>query len=130
MKRLKVKSAKLDILPDTLIDDFINAYNSLDVDKMLSCFTKDCIFENITNAGQNLKCNGIAELEPIARNSAKIFKSRQQKIIEKIVSGNKAAVFVEYHAVIAADMPNGMKAGQVLNLKAASFFEFEAGKIK
>ena len=111
--------------PEETLREYIQSYNSFDIDKMLSLFTEDCIFENISNSSPPLKVVGIRELEKTARGSSKLFKERQQKIVNQVFADNRAAVRIEYNAVLASDLPNGMKAGQTLNLQGASFFEFE-----
>jgi hypothetical protein len=48
---------------------------------------------------------------------------------KEIIQDNKAAIQIDYKSVVAVDLPNGLKAGQELNLKGSSFFEFKDGKI-
>jgi len=44
-------------------------------------------------------------------------------------AGNKATIGVDYTGVLAADLPNGMKTGDVLRLTGRSDFVFNEGKI-
>ncbi|HAS8484195.1 TPA: nuclear transport factor 2 family protein, partial [Vibrio vulnificus] len=40
-----------------------------------------------------------------------------------------AMVNIDYTGTLAIDLPNGLKSGQVLELKGQTYFEFQNGKI-
>lgn len=42
-----------------IIENYIDAYNSFDIDRMLSDMHKDIKFENISNGEVNLTTNGL-----------------------------------------------------------------------
>ena len=109
-------------LPEQIIHSYIQAYNAIDISKMLSLFSDDCVFENISNSSPIVKVEGLKELKKIATASAQLFKEREQKIVHQVISQNEAAVRISYRAVLAT--------GQSLELQGASFFEFQNGKIK
>ena len=43
--------------------------------------------------------------------------------------GDQASIEISYEAVLAMDLPNGMKKGEVMNLMGRSEFVFKDGKI-
>ena len=113
-----------------IVEEFIQHYNALDVDKMLSLFTEDCIFENVSNSHGSMICHGKSELRTIATEALTLFKNRKQTITNWVIANDKIAVEIDYAATLAIDLPNGLKAGSPLNLKGVSIYEFEGNKIK
>ena len=65
-----------------IIENYIDAYNSFDIDRMLSHIHDDIKFENISNGEINLTTNGIAELRNQAEQAKGLFKERKQKITD------------------------------------------------
>ncbi len=96
----------------TLINRFIDAYNSFDVDGMVALVHPDVIFKNVSGGEVNATAVGIDELRELANQSKAMFSSRQQTITGFSSSGNCATVGIEYEGVLATDLPNGMKAGR------------------
>jgi steroid delta-isomerase-like uncharacterized protein len=115
-------------LPD-VVARYIAAYNRKDVDALLDCLAGDVRFENVSNAGGSMAVEGKAAFAELARQSAAAFAEREQIVRRAVVSGDEVAVEIGYRATVAADLPNGMKAGQVLDLRGVSFFRLEGGRI-
>lgn len=113
-----------------IVEEFIEYYNAFDIDNMLLLFAEDCIFENISNSSGSISCYGKQELCQIATQALDLFKTRKQTVTNWVLGINKIAVEIIYEATLATDMPNGLKAGDLLNLKGVSVYEFEEGKIK
>lgn len=108
---------------------YINAYNSFNIDTMLSLFTSDCIFEDISNSRGVNRYEGIDKLKEVALQSKNYFTTREQKIVNTVVAVDKIALEIEYHAILALDLPNGLKKGDSINLRGVSIFEFKNNKI-
>lgn len=117
-----------DPIPD-VIARYIAAYNTMDVDGMLSCLADDVRFENITHGRSNVVTENKAALDKIARASLDAFSERTQTPTNCIAVGDRACVAVAFRAVIASDLPNGLKAGHVIEAAGASFFELRDGLI-
>ena len=113
----------------TIVEQYIRTYNAMDVNQMLSLFAEDCTFESVSNAGHSYKCVGKEQLRELATQSATVFEQREQKITNWIVGSDKVSVELEYHAVFAKDLPNGPKAGQKIDLRGMSVFEFRGSSI-
>ncbi len=107
-----------------IINKFIKAYNSFSIEEMLSFLHPQIHFVNISNGVINAESKGKNEFEKLARQSAALFKEREQRIISfKEISGG-LEIEIEYRAVPAADLPNGIKKGEVLNLRGKSEYNF------
>ena len=113
----------------TLVDRYIDAYNRMDIDKMLLTVHLDVEFKNISGEGVNASANGIAELKVLAEQSLSLFSQRHQDILCFETSGNWAVASIGFRAIVARDLPNGLKKGQVLNLSGRTEFEFRDGAI-
>ena len=100
--------------PEQIINSYIEAYNAIDVPKMLSLFADDCVFENVSNSSPLMRVEGLKELEKTALTSAQLFKEREQKIVHQVISQHEAAIRIIYRAVLTTD--------QRLELQGASFF--------
>ena len=56
-------------------------------------------------------------------------KNEHKKIKSFQHNGNETIVEIDYHAILAIDLPNGLKAGSELNLTGKSIFKFSENKI-
>ena len=108
---------------------YIEAYNAMDVSRMLSFFDDNCVFENISNGKVTVRTQGKAELEALARLSADAFSSREQRVLTITGGQGGLAAEIEYHGVLQADLTPDLKAGSHLDLRGVSVLEFSGGKI-
>ncbi len=112
-----------------IIDRYILAYNSFDIDGMLALMHKDVIFKNISKGDVNMSTKGVLELRQAAEQAKCLFKSRSQKVENYSFEGDTVSVGINYEGVLAEDIPNGPKAGETLRLKGKSVFKFKDGLI-
>ena len=113
-----------------IIEQYIQFYNTFQIEEMVNLFSEDCAFENVSGAKVTYSSKGKQELLELSKKSAKYFKERKQEVTNWILSEDKAAVEINYTAVMAIDLPNGTKKGTTLKLRGASIYEFKEGKIK
>lgn len=111
------------------IESYIAAYNAIDVDAMLACLTGDVHFQNIAEGTVNAETRGKEEFAALARVGASAFASRRQTVTHAITVAGRTMVEIDYTATVAADLPNGWKAGQELAFRGASYFELSDGLI-
>lgn len=111
------------------VDHYIDAYNRKDIDDMLRDVHPQVAFENISAGAVNASTNGVAELKALALQSLPLFSERCQKITSFEIMGSVALAGIAFRAVVAADLPNGLKKGQVLEISGRSEFEFRDGAI-
>jgi hypothetical protein len=113
----------------SIVDHYIDAYNRMDVDAMLESVHPHVEFKNISAGVVNASTSGVAELKTLAEQSLSLFSERCQVIESFQVQGSQAVASIAFRAVVASDLPNGLKKGQVLNLSGSSEFEFKDGVI-
>lgn len=113
----------------SLIESYIDAYNRMDVDDMLLVVHPDVEFKNISAGVVNARTSGIAELKALAQQSILLFSERRQVIESLEIVGSRAVASITFRAVVASDLPNGLRKGQILSLSGRSEFEFQDGKI-
>lgn len=109
---------------DDIINRYIQSYNDRDIEGMLDCVTEDVVFENISNASQSMRLEGREQMGDVARLSGNAFSYRRQRLISLVVGEGKAAAEIEFEGKAAVDLPNGVKAGETVKIRGASFFEF------
>ena len=109
---------------DDIINRYIQSYNDRDIEGMLDCVTEDVVFENISNASQSMRLEGRDQMGDVARLSGNAFSYRRQRLISLVVGEGKAAAEIEFEGKAAVDLPNGVKAGETVKIRGASFFEF------
>lgn len=115
------------MMSSKIISKYIDAYNERDIDRMLECVTADVIFENISNTGQSMSFEGREAMAEIVRLSGNAFSYRRQKLVRLIQSGDLASAEVLFEAKAAVDLPTGARAGDMIKLRGASFFELRDG---
>ena len=104
---------------------YIDAYNNFDVDGMLAALHPEIQFKNVTGGEVTHTLNGIAAFKSQAESILPLFSERKQTIIEWHSSEERIKVLIDYIAILAADFPNGLKAGEQLQLKGKSIFRIQ-----
>jgi len=112
-----------------IIENYIDAYNSFDIDRMLSDMHDDIKFENISNGEVNLATNGIEELRNQAELARRLFRERKQTITDIKFNADRVEVKIDYRGILAVDFSNELKTGDVIELKGSSVFRFKDNKI-
>jgi ketosteroid isomerase-like protein len=113
----------------TLIDRYLAAYNTFDVEGMMVTLHPDVEFENVVAGEVTTSASGADAFRRLAEQAAQLFSSRRQTVTAFDASGAGAAIEVDYEGVLASDLPNGMKTGETLRLTGRSEFAFEDGTI-
>ncbi|NEM97781.1 nuclear transport factor 2 family protein [Pontibacter burrus] len=111
------------------IETYINAYNNFDVEGMVAQLHPEIEFENVADGEITLSLKGLDAFKAQAQDATKYFTKREQKITQLTIVNNTAEAQLDYTAIVAIDLLNGLKAGDKLDLKGKSVFTFEDGKI-
>jgi hypothetical protein len=114
---------------ERIINNYIEAYNRFDVNRMITDFDDDMVFENIQNGELNLYLTGLAAFKEQAEQAKAYFSKRTQTITSFLHRSNETEIEINYHAVLGMDFPNGLKSGQELNLHGKSVFCFVEDRI-
>ena len=109
---------------DDVIARYIASYNARDIDGMIDCVTDDVAFENISNSGQSMRLDGKDMMRQVADLSGNAFSYRRQRLVNVVTGAGKAAAEIEFEGKAAVDLPNGIRAGETVKIRGASFFEF------
>ena len=111
------------------IERFMDAYNRFDIDGMVTLLHPNCLFQNVSGQEINATARGLAEFRELAEQSKALFVSRCQKVLYFESAGARATVGIAFEGMLRADLPNGLKAGDVLKLEGKSVFDFQDGLI-
>lgn len=112
-----------------IIENYVEAYNNFEVEGMLRDLDDRLVFRNISNGEVNLLLNGLDEFRKQAEQTNALFSEREQKITGLKFDGNAAEAEITYRGTLAADLPNGLKAGSEIQLTGKSIFRFAGDKI-
>lgn len=113
----------------SIIEHYVNAYNNFDIDGMTRDLDENIVFENISNGQVELRTDGIEAFRQQAASAKQYFQEREQRISSWEFEIGSITVEIDYRAVLAIDLPNGLKAGDTLELKGRSTFKFAGDKI-
>ena len=114
---------------ESIIKNYVDGYNTFDVDKMVVDFDENVVFENIQNGETNMSLSGLTEFRQQAEQAKNYFTKRTQTIKSFSHLDNVTEIEIDYYAILGMDFPNGLKSKQELNLKGKSIFKFFGDKI-
>jgi len=112
-----------------MVQRYVKAYNNFDVERMLVDMADDVKFENIVDGLVTLSIEGKEALKDQMENAKNLFSKRTQTISGIHYSKDYIEIRVDYSAIVAVDLPNGLKAGDPIELKGKSIFLFRDKKI-
>lgn len=108
-----------------VVRNYINAYNSFNVGKMLECLDESIQFTNISDGKVSAEAAGKEAFALMAEQAVGLFSSREQIVRRSISVSNFTLVEIDYHAIVAEDLPSGWKAGSEIQLTGKSLFELK-----
>ncbi|RNI31348.1 nuclear transport factor 2 family protein [Rufibacter latericius] len=114
---------------ENVIQHYLEGYNTFDIPKMVAHFDEAIVFENVSNGEVNLKLEGLADFIKQAEQAKAYFTTRTQTVKSFKHQENQTEIILDYEAVLAVDLPNGLKKGEKLQLQGKSIFTFSSGKI-
>lgn len=114
---------------DPAIVAYLAAYNALNVEGMLACLHDDVVFRNVSAGETSVETRGKAQFSELARVGAAAFRARRQSVRSHMAMSDRAMLAIDFTATVAADLPNGWKAGQDLAFAGTSYFELRDGAI-
>ncbi|RYY48829.1 MAG: nuclear transport factor 2 family protein [Chitinophagaceae bacterium] len=108
-----------------IVQYYIEGYNEMNLEKMTAYMDPSIEFKNVSNGVVDMQLEGLAAFAEQAEQAMKLFASRKQEIIATRHVDGAVEVDINYHAVLAADLPDGLKKGQELSLDGTSIFTFD-----
>ncbi|HEL2980235.1 TPA: nuclear transport factor 2 family protein [Stenotrophomonas maltophilia] len=112
-----------------LIEQYLQAYNRFDINAMLAVLAHNVRFENHSGNQLTMVTEGIDAFGELARQSAPLFREREQRLLELTFKDDVALASIGWRGVFAQDIPDGPSAGTELALHGHSEFAFEDGRI-
>lgn len=112
-----------------LIQQYLAAYTAFDLPGMLALLAPDVVFENYSNDQLTASAQGLEAFQALAEQSAALFSEREQRLSALREWPERAVAGVAFRGVLAADIPDGPKAGTVIELEGKTEFEFRDGRI-
>lgn len=128
-EKVKLRLESMKHIYKDIIEQYIYAYNAFDVEGMCEHLDADIVFENISNGDINLTTRGIEEFREQVEAATTYFTEREQRITAWDIQDQQVLVEIAYAGILAIELPNGLTAGDTLNLTGQSIFEFQDGKI-
>lgn len=113
----------------TIIEKYLDAYNTFDIKTMMSFIHPDIEFTNVSGGEVNAAASGVDSFRKLAEDAGELFAERRQTSTNYKYNKNIVFVKIDYEGVLAVDLPNGMKEGETLRFEGLSEFEFSDGKI-
>lgn len=112
-----------------IIKNYVQSYNNFDIEGMTKDLDEGIVFQHIAHGEVNVKTEGLQAFREQAESAKQYFKEREQTITSWEMHDSVVTIEISYKAILAIDLPNGLVAGDTLELKGTSSFEFENGKI-
>lgn len=112
-----------------LIEAYVDGYNAFDVDGMMATLHPEIEFTNVSEGEVTARASGISAFRQMAEQAVQLFAARKQTLTSFNVREEGAIITVAYEGTLAVDLPNGMKAGDTLQLDGRSEFRFKEGRI-
>ena len=112
-----------------IIETYITAYNTFDLEKMYTLLHRDIVFQNHSKGKLNLVTRGIDEFRQVAEQAIKLFSRRSQKITNCRFEDDRAEVDIDFEGVFALEIPGWPKVGEMITLQGKSVFIFKDGLI-
>lgn len=112
-----------------MAEKYVIAYNSFDIEGMIALLHEEIEFRNFSNGSVDVGTKGIEEFREIAEQSKSLFSHRSQTIVGYSFEDDKLQIELDYEGILAKDLPNGIKAGEKIQMKGTSVFAFKNDKI-
>jgi predicted RNase H-like nuclease len=120
---------EITVKQQSLIEEYVQAYNQFDIDGMLKNLHPELVFENVSGGQVTLSTKGLEAFKTQAESAVEYFSKREQRITEFSFHQDQVEVNIDYTAVLVKDLPIGLKKGDTLKMQGKSVFVFEGGKI-
>ena len=108
-----------------IVEEFISAYNKLNIESMIKYLHPEIDFINIADGEENAHAKGIDEFKEMAKISLGLFEEREQRILSYEEYEDKINVKIKFRGKLSIDLPNGLEAGDILEMKGESIYTFK-----
>lgn len=112
---------------ESLLEEWGVAWSSHDVDRVLSLFTDDCVYEDVTMGIVN---RGKAELQTFANTFLGAFPDFKVELESRFVAGTLAGAEWTMSGTHTGDVPGLPASNKRISIRGASVFELQGNKIR
>lgn len=112
-----------------VIERYLAAYNTFDIDGMLAVLAPDVRFENVSGGAVNAEARGIDAFRSLAEQGRQLFAARAQRLTGLAFDGDTAYAGIAWRGTFAVDIPDGPRAGTTIELQGRSEFTFDGERI-
>lgn len=113
----------------SVVDCYVHAFNSFDVEAMISVLQPEITYTCISNGKTVYAVNGIEEFRDLGGLWKNLFSSRKLTIMELYEKGNQIIMEISCSTVMATQSTGGLKAGETLIQEGVSEMSFRDDKI-
>lgn len=110
-----------------LVREYVDRYNSSDVDGMLACCADDVVYETIDDTGA-MRLTGKAEVRAVLLATIRAFLQRRQEVVDLVVQGQRAEAETVFSGVAAAELNAGVRPGDPISARGSMIFEMKGGR--
>jgi hypothetical protein len=114
---------------EILILNYVEAYNSFNVDQMVKDLSPEIIFQHIENGDVTFFLKGKEEFHRQASKICDFYSERKQTILAFEHREMETSIQVDFFAILSKDLPNGLKKGEIISMKGESIFKFKEGMV-
>ena len=112
---------------ERMFEDYLAAWNSHDVEKTLSFFTDDCIYEDVPTGNVS---RGKEELKAYISNTFAVFDDFKLEMKSSFIAGDWRGAEWIMSGRHTGDIPGIPTTGKSFSVRGASINELQEGKIK
>ena len=123
------KSFMLPVEYKKIIEEYIAAYNEMNIPEMVRNFDQTIEFENQIDGRITLKLTGYNEFIEHAEKAKSYFSSRKQTLSNWNFEGNIVKVDVAFEGILAIELMDDKMPGDELQIKGTSEYVFFGNKI-
>jgi len=118
-----------DLARQKLIERYIAAYNTFDIEGMAAVLSPAIRFDNIAQGVKSHETVGIDAFRTLAQSSAAMFSQRQQTVVSLEFDPDQVIADIVFSGTLAVDLPDGAKSGSTVAMEGSSTFTFDAERI-
>lgn len=112
-----------------IIEEYFDAYNKFDTERMVSLLTEDVSFKNISKGEVILEINGKKSYKHQADSAVTLFEKREMAINELIFNEDNVDVRLKFNGILGLDVPEDHKKGDKIEMDGRTILQFRDGKI-
>jgi steroid delta-isomerase-like uncharacterized protein len=112
---------------DRIFDDWAVAWSAHDIDKLVSLFTDDCVYEDVPFGAVN---HGKAELKGFAERIFAVFHDFKIELASGFIAGDWAGAEWTMSGTHKGDLPGTPATGKPFSVRGSTICELREGKIK